>query len=390
MFNFRLKSFGNGTAQLSYYHNPILTKDDTYKLVQATKLDRMNDRDMFEYNTPDIDDDEIILRDERYVLYLDNFCMVSDYLYPMERMYESPFGDYIPESHIPKIKKQNAKNEELTPEEIEENRLRCIMSSVNRTKKKIVDYGRGNKWEWFITLTFKQVDEFDKENFEDCKAKVTDWFRNVRRRYCKNIKYLVVPEMHESKCWHFHCLVSNCDELDFEVAVNQRRYLKNKKGEYELDKYGARIPNKYFGQELRTRYPDGELIYNIKQYKNGWTTATKIADTKKAVSYVLKYITQDLCDIAFGKRRYLPSNNLELPVTTFGFMDYRDVNQLITEIEYNTGLKLSIENIKTYSVEVPNYSNMVTVFEFDYPDIPGDDFEGREVRLNEIMEDMYG
>ena len=31
---------------------------------------------------------------------------------------------------------------------------------------------------------------------------------------------------------------------------------------------------------------------------------------------------------------------------------------------------------------------------FDYAinvcDIPGDDFEGREVRLNEIMEDMYG
>ena len=28
MYNFRIKNYGNGTAQLTYFHNPIRTKTD--------------------------------------------------------------------------------------------------------------------------------------------------------------------------------------------------------------------------------------------------------------------------------------------------------------------------------------------------------------------------
>ena len=88
---------------------------------------------------------------------------------------------------------------------------------------------------------------------------------------------------------------------------------KDKNGEVMLNKKGEPVPNKYFGEYLRTSYPDGEYIYNIKEYRNGYTTATKITDTYKAVSYIVKYITKDLCECTFGKQRYLVTKNLDLP-----------------------------------------------------------------------------
>lgn len=347
MYNYRLKSYGNGTAQLSYYHHPIMSKEDYEDFAWPTNFDSVK----YRINSKK--------EDEQNISY--DFQEVTEWL-------KTPF-------------------DELSTEELRE---RSIQSSLNRTKKMIYDYGRSNTWDWFFTLTFKPVEEFNKENFEECKKKVMEWFKNVRKRYCENIKYIVVPEMHVSRCWHFHCLVSNCDKLTFEVAKNQRRYLKNKDGSYQLNEYGAKVLNNYFGEDLRTHYPDGQLIYNIKQFKNGWTTATRIQDTRKAVSYVLKYITVDLCDIAFGKQRYMPSKNLDLPVITTMLDGFNDVNKLVSGIEYSTGLKLSIECIKSYSVDIGSYINKITVFEFDTPEVPGDDFQGRELRLNEIMEDIYG
>ena len=162
-------------------------------------------------------------------------------------------------------------------------------------------------------------------------------------------------------------------------------------GEYILDKYGARIPNKYYGKELRTSYPDGEYIYNIKQYRNGFSTATKITNTRKAVSYVIKYVTKEIAECGFGKRRYLPSTNLQLPIETVGLLEKGEIKNLITEIEYKFGLQLSIDAIKTYKLDVPNYENSITVFEFDFPrQLNKENAERKPIRLNEIMEEWYG
>lgn len=390
MYNWKLKSYGNGTVQLTYYHNPIQTKEDTYKNRQATYLENLNDTEYIRYfyKRNDFEDDNSFYLDNLQdgILYLDNYAAVPNIL-GTECMMQSPFGDYIPESNIPVVEIDKP---ELSQDELDKKRERSIQSSLNRTKRKIYDYGRSNVWDWFITLTFERVEEFNAENFERCKSKVSDWFKNIRKKYCKNIKYLAIPEQHKSGAWHFHCLVSNCDGLDFEVAKNNRLYLEDENGEYILDKYGARIPNKYYGKELRMSYPDGDYIYNIKQYRNGFTTATKITDTKKAVSYVIKYVTKEVVQCGFGKRRYLPSNNLDLPVETFALLDYRELQGLVTDIEYKFGLKLSIDQIKTYTIDVENYSNSITVFEFDTPASDAEDeSERKTIRLNEILEEWY-
>lgn len=390
MYNFKLKSYGNGTAQMTYYHKPIQLKEDTNRNRQATYLEFLNDTEYLNYfyRRNNFEDDDRYLLDniQDGILYMDNYASVPNIL-GTEYKLQSPFGDYIRISGIPDTEPEPVN---ITPEELAEKKERSIISSLNRSKKKIIDYGRSNVWDWFITLTFDRVQEFNAENLELCKKKVSQWFKDIRKKHCKNIKYLAIPEQHESGAWHFHCLVSNCDELDFEVAINHKLYLEDKKGNLILDKYGARIPNKYYGKELRISYPDGDFIYNIKQYKNGFTTATRITDTKKAVSYIIKYVTKEIVECGFGKRRYLPSNNLELPVETYALLDNKDLSLLITDIEYKFGLKLSIDQIKTYKVDVENYSNTVTIFEFDLPAPDAeDDTERKKIKLNEIMEAWY-
>lgn len=329
-YNFRLKEYGNGTLQLTFYRNQITTKDDFYPL--------MYDPDY----PPDNDEDYEIEEGWKRLKGLSPFDMPATKL--------TPEDEYLT----------------MSEEELQEKKDRSLQSSLNRSKRMIYDYGRANVWEWFFTLTFEHVDSFTAENYCECSAKVRKWFKNIREKHCPNIKYLIVPEQHKSGAWHFHAMVSNCDELTFVKAVNNQKYRKDKEtGEILLDEKGQPVPNKYFGDYLRTSYPVGDFIYNIAEYKNGFSTATKITDTRKAVSYVVKYITKDLCECTFGKRRYLPSNNLNLPkITYIGGMADR-MEELITEIEYHYGAKLSIEHMKSYIVELPNYYNAITIFEFE-------------------------
>lgn len=346
MYNMRLKEYKNGTLQLTFYSNPIMTKEDKF----TTNGDysgenfwdepsrRFHDIDSDYSSNPFVPSSEIYtVRDisDKEAALLGSILMTSDEEYLV-----------------------------LTDEELQNKRDRSMRASVNRSKRMIYDYGRSNVWEWFVTFTFEPVESFDKYNYLECRDKVTEWFRNVRRRYCHDIKYLIVPEQHVSGAWHFHALVSNCDSLTFEKAVNNQRYLKIN-GDYVYDGNGQHVLNKYFGDYLRTRYPNGDYIYNIKEFKSGFTTATRITDTFKTVSYLVKYITKELCECTFGRRRYLPSNNLELPEVTTGMYAPDALDLVLQDIEYNYNVKLSIDCIKTYIVDSDNYSNTITVFEFN-------------------------
>lgn len=141
--------------------------------------------------------------------------------------------------------------------------------SFSRTKKQIYYLCRSNVWDWFVTLTLnpEQVDRYD---YEACRKKVRKWLNNIHRN-AKDVYYLVVPEQHKDGAWHFHGLFGGCEGLEF-VDSGKR---------------------------------DGEdIIYNLGDYKLGFSTATRVKDTSKASSYICKYITKDLCEGTKGRQRY--------------------------------------------------------------------------------------
>ena len=62
--------------------------------------------------------------------------------------------------------------------EIHDNESDCIKRSCRRTKNKIYDIARCNKWDYFFTLTFNP-DKVNSFNYEEVAKKLSNWFIQI-------------------------------------------------------------------------------------------------------------------------------------------------------------------------------------------------------------------
>ena len=67
----------------------------------------------------------------------------------------------------------------------------------------------------------------------------------------------------------------------------------------------------------------------------GWTTATKVVSNAKCVSYMTKYITKELCQVAENKRRYLASTNLDRVVKEYLNLPLEQIDNFIIKAYVN-------------------------------------------------------
>lgn len=198
---------------------------------------------------------------------------------------------------------------------------RSAYVSYNRTKHKVYDIVRSNKWDYFFTLTFNpdKVDSFD---YAECVEKLSKWLNNSRRK-APDMKYMVVPELHKSGRFHFHGLFADCDGLGF----------------------------------VDSGHKDGEkIIYNVGSYKLGFSTATRIQDLHKSCSYITKYITKDLCSVTKGKKRYWASRNLTQPeiVEYYTTLKLEDVVECVPKCEYSKTVRGEFVDVSYF--ECPIYT----------------------------------
>lgn len=196
--------------------------------------------------------------------------------------------------------------------------------SINRTVQTIYKYAQANHWDWFVTLTFKRNGKVNVYDYSDVVKKVTKWLNNQRAK-CPDLKYLFVPEMHKDGAFHFHGLLANCDGLTFtdsgRVAVGSKAYKR------------------------ASQYADHPTIYNMDNWKYGFSTATKVKETAKVSSYICKYITKDLIDSIGKHRRFYPSNNLDLPFESEFLWDFDSIESFMADISEN------IEYMKTQTIQ---------------------------------------
>lgn len=170
---------------------------------------------------------------------------------------------------------------------------KSIYNSLKRTKDKVSDYAKSCKWEYFCTFTFDS--DTDRYDYDVVSKKMSQWLKNVRKKYCKDLKYLIVPEKHTDGAYHFHALFANIGSLKLEKALNHQEFWNGKK-------------NKYY---LKNLIRKGQQVYNLVSFKTGFTDCTKVRNTKKVANYVLKYITKDLIQEVKFRKRYWVSYNLD-------------------------------------------------------------------------------
>ena len=204
-----------------------------------------------------------------------------------------------------------------------EKEMHCKQVSLSRTKNKIYHIARSSTWEWFITLTFDR-NITDSSSYDIVIKKLTQYLNDIEKRKCPDIKYLVVPELHaDGAHYHFHGLLSNVDGMRF----------------------------RYSGHDDKK----GNPIYNILDWKAGFTTATRVTDTDRVSSYITKYITKGSEQYLKNKKRYYASRNITLAETERLIMDRDDFEALYSD---------RITYCKT--INVPAAHQQITYYELKY------------------------
>ncbi|MFR5684267.1 MAG: hypothetical protein ACLUD1_09525, partial [Clostridia bacterium] len=167
--------------------------------------------------------------------------------------------------------------------------------------------------EYFVTFTFNRQ-KIDSSNYELLTEKVRIWLSHLKQRYAPNLKYILVPELHKDGVhYHFHALIANTGNIDFiDSGVKH----------------------------------NGNTIYNIGNWKFGFTTASKVIDSARASSYITKYITKDLCSVTKFKKRYWASRNCDRPKVRTYCLPYEEMESflMIIYIFYNIRKEVVIDS----------------------------------------------
>lgn len=192
----------------------------------------------------------------------------------------------------------------------EKKKLDNLSRSFRRTRSALYMYARQCVWEYFITLTYSPDKIENRYDFSLCMKKVHYWIDNCRRRKANELLFLLVPEQHKDGAWHIHGLLCNTTGLTF--TDSGKRY-------------------------------DGKIVYNLDDWKLGFSTATKVTDTYKVSNYITKYITKDLCAITPGKQRYFVSKSILKPKTFTALIDPDEVGSFIQEVADSYGADLEYQ-----------------------------------------------
>lgn len=228
------------------------------------------------------------------------------------RVYDRPISKNDEKKEIKEEKKQVEKNDKDNKKNNsntgQTDNKRSEQVSINRSIQTIYKYAQANRWECFVTLTFKRDSGVNVYDYGECVKKLTKWLNNQRRKSV-GLKYLFVPEMHKDGAFHFHGLMAYADGMTFvdsgRVAIGNKAYKRTKENQH---------------------FP---TIYNLDNWKYGYSTATAVVSSCKSASYICKYITKDLIQGIGKRRRFYPSNNLDLPEESEHLFDMDSLETLI-------------------------------------------------------------
>lgn len=132
-----------------------------------------------------------------------------------------------------------------------------------------------------IFVTFTQSPELvnDRYDYKEAVRRLGMWLDNRVRRH--GLKYIMVPELHQDGAIHWHGLLS---ENGLQLVDSGHRDRK------------------------------GEIIYNVKNWHWGFTTATRVKDHGACCRYVSKYISKQMEGGTIGGRYWLHGGALAKPI----------------------------------------------------------------------------
>lgn len=281
-YNLKITEYANGQLEVITYKQGVYTMLDGESSYRADMIDKNADALAWRFVSYVIDEKT---GQGRFIPRIDD----AEYCY-------NPFTE--------KIQRVYTVEDEIVEKK---KKLDNLSRSFRRTRSALYMYARQCNWEYFITLTYSPDKLENRYDFSLCMKKVHTWINNCKKRKAENLLYLLVPEQHKDGAWHIHGLLCNTTGLTF--TDSGKRY-------------------------------NGKIVYNLDDWKLGFSTATKVTDTYKVSNYITKYITKDLCAITPGKQRYFVSKSIPKPKTFTALIDLDEVDSFIQEVADSCGADL--------------------------------------------------
>lgn len=214
--------------------------------------------------------------------------------YKITRVYEKPLV-------IPKSKGvRGIRGKAVNPE-------KSLYNSLRRAKKAIYEYAIANKWDFWATLTLDKM-KINRYSLDVIQKALSVFLMNTRAKKYKELKWLIVPELHKDGAWHFHLLL-------------------------------AGLPDNELRDSGKTYKDTGRKIYNWISYeeKFGWNTLIDIRgipleEMYKIAGYLTKYMTKAIGVLRHNKKKYWASKGLKRPEKFNTLISYEVYKNFMTEM----------------------------------------------------------
>ena len=202
------------------------------------------------------------------------------------------------------------------------------IKNINRAKFELQRIVKANEQEFktFITLTFEQ----NITSIEEANKKFNS-FRTYIKRLKSDFKYVCVPEFQKRGAVHYH-LLTNIDYTDFNLLSQNEIKLWNKSSR------------------------SWQVGRNIIGWSSGYSLV-KNMEKIEIIGYITKYMTKDIDNRLWGKRRYLYSQNLIKPIISYiDVTNIEDFSKLVNiTSDLKVAYKTSYKNIYNETVDFIEY-----------------------------------
>lgn len=160
-----------------------------------------------------------------------------------------------------------------------------LANNFSRARSMVLQYALCNPWDYFITTTLdkKKMDRYDLDTYQ---VQLSQFVRDMRKKYKSKIQVLLVPELHKDGAWHMHGLVYGLPES---------------------------VLRKFHWPEPQKLIDGGYLNWDDYQRKFGFCSLGVIKNPKATAFYVSKYVSKELSRRSgdLGKHLYFHSRPLK-------------------------------------------------------------------------------
>lgn len=160
-----------------------------------------------------------------------------------------------------------------------------LANNISRARSMVFQYALCNPWDYFFTGTLDRS-KYDRYNLSRFMSSLTQWVRDMRKKYAAKFQVLLIPELHKDGAWHVH---------GFVYGLPMERL--------------AQFPDT---APLKLR-EGGFLNWPDYAAKFGFCSLAPIRDPVACAFYITKYISKDLAQRGsdLGQHLYFHSRPLK-------------------------------------------------------------------------------